>query len=89
MYAININTTRLSISVSLSRWLGVYMHGVANKRSRRLKEQSRMENPEKLATPGRQDTGRRQTRHNTKTKKKNEQHLTHKKPEVKLCAREG
>jgi hypothetical protein len=63
MYAITINTTRLSISVSLSRWLGVYLHGVANKRLRKLKEQSRMENPEKLATPGKQDTGRRQTKH--------------------------
>ena len=63
MYAITINTTRLSISVSFSRWLGVYLHGVANKRLRKLKEQSRMENPEKLATSGKQDTGRRQTKH--------------------------
>ena len=38
---------------------------VLHKRQRNLKGQSRMDNPEKLATMGTQDIGRRKQKHNT------------------------
>jgi hypothetical protein len=40
-----------------------------NKRERKPKEQSRMENPDILATLGTQETGRRQTKQNTRHRK--------------------
>ena len=40
-----------------------------NKRLKNPKKQSRMDNPEKLAKPGTQNTGRRQTKHKNTTEK--------------------
>jgi hypothetical protein len=40
---------------------------ISNKRSRKPKGQSRMDNPETPATVGTQDTGRRQTKHKNTT----------------------
>ena len=48
-----------------------------------------MDNPEKLATLGTQDTGGRQTKQKHITEnKKDEQHGIHQKPVVYPCARE-
>ena len=59
---------------------------ILDKRTRKPKKQPRMDNPEKLATMGTQDTGRRQA---TQKTKKDEQHRPHQKPVVNSDAREG
>ena len=40
---------------------------MVNKRQRKPKGQSRMDNPETLATPGAQDIGGRQVKHKNRT----------------------
>lgn len=45
-----------------------------------------MDNPETLATLGRQDTGRRQNK--TQKTKTDEQHVPHQQPGMNPCARE-
>ena len=55
-------------------------------RLRKPKGQSRMDNIETLATLDKQDTGWRQTKHNTENYK-DEHHGPHQKPGVNLSAR--
>ena len=54
-----------------SSWRVVYLirSALVNKSERKSKGQSRMDNPEKLATLGKQDTGRRKKKRNKKTQK--------------------
>ena len=63
-----------------------------NKRQRKPKGKSRMENLETLATLGTQDTGRRQIKHKNTTQKTKKWSNTcgpQKQPVVNPCAREG
>jgi hypothetical protein len=60
-----------------------------NKRERNLKGKSKLDSLETLATLFTQDTGGRQTHHNTTQKpKKDEYHEPHLKPRVNSGARE-
>ena len=51
--------------------------------------ENRMDNPEKLARLGTQDTGQRQTKQKTQKTKKDEQHGPHQKPWVNPDTHEG